>query len=75
MIECYECEKEVIELVWNSRCQECFDRRVTFNKKCIEDNIHVGSATEELVELLKPTNSHGITNHLNHRLMSKRISI
>ena len=51
MTTCYECEKEVQKLVWQSRCQECFDRRVTFNKACIAAGKHVEAAQEALVEL------------------------
>lgn len=51
MTTCYECEKEVKRLVWNSRCQECVDRRVTFNKACVAAGKHVESAKEALSEL------------------------
>jgi hypothetical protein len=53
MTNCYECDKYVPKLVWNSRCQECVDRRIAFNRKCIADGEHVESATEELTELGK----------------------
>ena len=51
MTTCYECEKEVQKLIWRSRCQECVDRRISFNKNCIADGVWVEEALEELNEL------------------------
>lgn len=31
--QCYECLKEVDELIWKSRCTECVVRRLEFNLK------------------------------------------
>lgn len=53
---CYECEKEVNRIVWNSRCQECVGRRVRVNLKCLEVGCCTEEATEELAELRKYTN-------------------
>ena len=51
MTSCYECSQEVTHLIWNSRCQDCVDRRIAFNRECIAEGKHIQSATEALIEL------------------------
>jgi DNA-directed RNA polymerase subunit RPC12/RpoP len=37
MCVCYECGKEVEELIWKSRCAECVVKRLEFNLKENDD--------------------------------------
>jgi len=50
MCTCYECGKEVEELIWKSRCAECVVKRLEFNLK---ENDDLRSEISELLDMLE----------------------